>query len=277
MGWLKRMFGKSETISSYEHVLSPADLLPIQQMDVALENGQLTICGTDELTARLTVTLHSKSMRANASRCEVLFGQDGQDHHAASLRFVGDPKWLKRVRAHCTIHWPSSSPVNWSLQLTNGPIHVNQLPIQDQAEIKGANGPIHVEQLTGNCRIHQTNGSIKIQEAAGDVEVSTINGSITVHEISRSLQAQTVNGSITVSSSFLLGIWDLQTTNGRVHLTLSETAPFSYRLSVVNGSLHSSFPGEGNQKHWYGTQGMSDHKLNVKTINGSIHIGHLLE
>ncbi len=82
-----------------------------------------------------------------------------------------------------------------------------------------------------------TNGSLKASHLASGLKASLVNGSVDLTDMSGSLDVSNVNGSITASLASVFVPVRLETTNGRLSLTLPKTAGANLTARVVNGAL----------------------------------------
>jgi hypothetical protein len=121
------------------------------------------------------------------------------------------------------------------------------------------NGEVEATRLSGSVLARTVNGAVKLS-TAGPAHAETVNGSIEA-AIGRSdwrdaLVFETVNGSINV------------TVSGDLHSHVS--------ASTVNGSINTDFPltvqGRFGPRSVNGTVGNGGRSLQMKTVNGAIHL-----
>ena len=121
------------------------------------------------------------------------------------------------------------------------------------------------------------NGEINALGLAGNVESHTVNGSINI-STSGYAQAKTVNGDISakLSDANWPGALDFKTVNGGITVNLPSETSSSVDASTVSGDISSDFQltilGTMSRKHLSGTIGGGGRELNLKTVNGSIHL-----
>jgi hypothetical protein len=121
------------------------------------------------------------------------------------------------------------------------------------------------------------NGEINALGLAGNVESHTVNGSINI-STSGYAQAKTVNGDISakLSDANWTGALDFKTVNGGISVNLPSETSSSVDASTVSGDISSDFQltilGTMSRKHLSGTIGGGGRELNLKTVNGSIHL-----
>lgn len=121
------------------------------------------------------------------------------------------------------------------------------------------------------------NGDVEVKDLASDVGVTSVNGDI---EISTTgfAEATTVNGSIVAA----MGRYDIEaglsfrTVNGSISLDLPDDVDADLDASWLNGRLEADLPferiGRVSRFSARGVLGDGGPELNVKTVNGSIHI-----
>jgi hypothetical protein len=121
------------------------------------------------------------------------------------------------------------------------------------------------------------NGEISALDLAGNVESHTVNGSINI-STSGYAQAKTVNGDITarLKDANWSGSLDFKTVNGGITVDLPSETNSTVEASTVSGDISSDFQltilGTMSRKHLSGTIGGGGRELNLKTVNGSIHL-----
>ncbi|HEX9934083.1 MAG TPA: DUF4097 family beta strand repeat-containing protein [bacterium] len=134
------------------------------------------------------------------------------------------------------------------------------LPARIRLDAKSVNGRVDVVGLSGRATLYTTNGRVSVERHSGDVHARTVNGSITV-----AVDDFPKGGSI-----------DLGTTNGSIRLALQPDVQADVRASTVNGGIFTDFPvavqGKFVSKHLNGGINGGGGSIDLKTVNGSIHI-----
>ncbi|HEX7706791.1 MAG TPA: DUF4097 family beta strand repeat-containing protein [Thermoanaerobaculia bacterium] len=112
-----------------------------------------------------------------------------------------------------------------------------------------------------NLTVRNTNGAIEVRQVDGKLKVGTTNGKIALEDCGGSLEASTTNGGIRADfRSVAPGQpFRLQTTNGRIEISLPQSIAADLDASTTNGSIRSDLP--------VTTTGMSRNTLRG-TING---------
>ncbi len=121
------------------------------------------------------------------------------------------------------------------------------------------------------------NGEITALELTGNVESHTVNGSIKI-STSGYARAKTVNGDINakLTDATWSGALDFKTVNGGITVDLPSEINSTVEASTVSGDISSDFQltilGTMSRRHLSGTIGGGGRDLNLKTVNGSIHL-----
>ena len=121
------------------------------------------------------------------------------------------------------------------------------------------------------------NGDVEVSDLASDVGAHTVNGDIEIATTGFA-EANTVNGSIEAA----MGSFDVEyglsftTVNGSISLDLPDDIDADVDAKWVNGSLEADLPlklvGRLSRHAAQGVLGEGGPELNLKTVNGSIHI-----
>jgi hypothetical protein len=121
------------------------------------------------------------------------------------------------------------------------------------------------------------NGDVEVRDLASDVVAMSVNGDI---EISTTgfAEASTVNGSIEAAMEQYdveAGL-SFRTVNGSISLDLPDDVDADIDATWVNGSFEAASPltatGRISRRSVQGILGEGGPELNLKTVNGSIHI-----
>jgi len=132
------------------------------------------------------------------------------------------------------------------------------MPKKFDADIETVNGHIEANELAGKLRFETTNGGIEVLRAAGSVDASTTNGSIRAEltEVNRvPMRLDTTNGRIEISLPHGAGVnVDAATTNGSIDTDFAISTT-SFRRNRIAGEINGGGP-----------------ELRLRTTNGSIRI-----
>ena len=128
-----------------------------------------------------------------------------------------------------------------------------------------------------NVSVDNTNGAIEITDVRGALKLETTNGRIHVLRCAGHVDAETTNGSITAELLQVSGAqpMSLETTNGRISLTLPANFGARVDAETSNGSITSELPIATNHvdKHEiHGVIGAGGPSLKLRTTNGRIEI-----
>jgi hypothetical protein len=121
------------------------------------------------------------------------------------------------------------------------------------------------------------NGDVEVHDLASDVGAKSVNGDI---EISTTgfAEASTINGSIDAAMeryNMEAGL-SFSTVNGSISLDLPDDVNADLNAKWVNGRLEADLPfrliGRASRHSAKGVLGEGGPELNLKTVNGSIHV-----
>ena len=122
------------------------------------------------------------------------------------------------------------------------------------------------------------NGEVEARGLDADAEAHTVNGSVTLETRGRA-EATTVNGSVRarLGSTGVNQPLDFSTVNGGITLELPQDAGAEVTARNVNGGIETDFPvtvrRAGFMGHrLQGTIGRGGPRLDLSTVNGSIHL-----
>jgi len=134
------------------------------------------------------------------------------------------------------------------------------VPRSMNVNVDNTNGGIDITEVRGSHQISNTNGHIELTRCAGDVDAETTNGGIRAElaEVNpgKAIRLETTNGRITVSlPKSLAARVDASTTNGSIKTDLPVTT-----TEVSRNSLRGTINGGGSAE------------LRLRTTNGPISI-----
>jgi DUF4097 and DUF4098 domain-containing protein YvlB len=159
---------------------------------------------------------------------------------------------------------------NVYVETTNGRITLQE--IGGNAELRSTNGSLRAEEIDGNVTAETTNGEIVAEQVAGALKAHSTNGRIVVDEVKGEIRAETTNAGITAESTVMGGDWELETTNGRIEVSLPRDASFRAVGESGHGNVTNEFPGLNvSGKRLSGTVGTGTHELRVEST-GSIGV-----
>ena len=121
------------------------------------------------------------------------------------------------------------------------------------------------------------NGDVEVRDLASDVGAKSVNGDIEISTVGFA-EASTVNGSIDAAMErydIASGL-SFSTVNGSISLDLPDDVDADVDARWVNGRLESDLPleliGRVSRNSAKGVLGQGGPELNLRTVNGSIHV-----
>lgn len=136
---------------------------------------------------------------------------------------------------------------------------------------------VHVPRGTEIGRVEFVNGDVEITNVEGDVEVSSVNGRVSGTKLGGDVNLSTVNGDVELAATSNISAIRLNSVNGDITLKL----PKKFDARIEAGTLHgditaidgidvdaSKFVGSSMS----GVIGKGTMKVDLNTVNGSIHI-----
>jgi DUF4097 and DUF4098 domain-containing protein YvlB len=133
------------------------------------------------------------------------------------------------------------------------------VPRSMSLEIETTNGAIEVKGVSGVLKAETTNGYILLERCAGNIDAETTNGRVTAELVS--IDRTRTNR--------------LETTNGKIILTVPSSLAAELDASTTNGSIDSELPVATHSLGRHSLRGMINGggaTLRLRTTNGSIEI-----
>jgi DUF4097 and DUF4098 domain-containing protein YvlB len=151
-----------------------------------------------------------------------------------------------------------SVPTNYSVELktTGGDVTVDDLAGKVSARTSGGDialgkisgavrattsgGTVRLEEGQAEVNLSTSGGDIRVGRAAGPTDLETSGGSIDVKSAENTLQASTSGGNVSAGlAGMLKGDCQLQTSGGRVRVTVDKTAAFNLDASTSGGGVEA--------------------------------------
>lgn len=138
---------------------------------------------------------------------------------------------------------------------------------------------LHVPQNARLDKIDLVNGSLNVQRISGEVNANLVNGKLHASGLAGTADLQTVNGTVNADYTSLNSVREItvKSVNGAIDLLLPQSPNADVSASNVNGGIETDFPltvkGHFVGKSVSGTLGSGGVKIELKNVNGSIHIG----
>ncbi len=213
-------------------------------------NGPIEVRGTDGPNVEVVAELTARRSDPDEVRIEIV-------EHGDGLTF-------------CAVYpTPRGKDENYCGAGSEGRMSTQNNDVQVRFEVRVPDG-VHFVGRT-------VNGGIEAMELDGDVRAVTVNGDVDISTRGFA-RAETVNGSIDVS----MGAAELQsgakfsTVNGSITLDVFDGVDADIDASWLNGRFESDLSfmvnGKVNRRSARGTLGDGGPLLELKTVNGSIHI-----
>lgn len=225
------------------------DVRPGAELSLSNVNGSITIRAWDQPRVRVIAERESSS-----------FDEDEAKKAFAALRVEMTPRngGLEIVTRHPKSNLDFLDHL-FGKNVSSKVTYDVRVPSTMNVVVDNTNGRIEVTGVTGEFDVETTNGRIEVTRCSGSIDASTTNGRINA-ELSgvtkgKSLSLETTNGriSLTVPSNVAADI-DAGTTNGKIHTDL----PVATRHTDRN-SLRGKINGGGTP-------------VRLRTTNGSIEI-----
>jgi Putative adhesin len=147
----------------------------------------------------------------------------------------------------------------------------------------GCSGHVRLVVPSGlSVTVHDSDGSLTLRNLGGTVDLSTSDGSIHAKNLSGKLTLHSSDGSLTATGLTSPTV-AATTSDGSVHLTFA-APPSSVTASSSDGSLDIVVPkdgtaydvtattGDGSRNISVPTDSSSEHKMTLRTSDGSIHV-----
>lgn len=256
------------------------DVNNVQSITFSFTNANIEIIG--EETNDIQISGVIKSLETDEEKVLEIYEKERKiKKNENSFEYIVTPpgsifSMKKNFSLDITLKVPSH--VKLDLKSTNGELVGKN--IHGDVVLKTTNGQIHASSMKGNIEAKSTNGAITVKDVGGAATVKTTNGNITVENVKNKLLIKTTNGGITVKSNEVNGDWQASTTNGRVTMTLPQTASVKIDAKTTNGSVKGNFDWErryeGSRKNRQGSAIMNEGEFQVmaESTNGSIVINH---
>ncbi|MCR9295098.1 MAG: DUF4097 family beta strand repeat-containing protein [bacterium] len=246
---------------SHERIESQQiETTPLYSVDLTTFNGAIDVVPSSDQTIEMEIKYRGygaspEQAEANseALSCSVE-AEDGCLKIQATKpadQWLGSVEFSLKVPQECSL----------TLKTSNGKITCQGFP--NGVEARSSNGTVHLINIGNEIKAKTSNGTIRVENAIGHVDLETSNGRVFF------------SGQPSGSEN------QIRTSNGRVELQFPDDYLVELATRTSNGSIECSMPtqtilkedkrslqviiGEGDVNH-------VEHKLNVRTSNGSIKI-----
>jgi hypothetical protein len=243
---------------------------------VEMFNGSIDVVTDSDNTVKVDVVkrgggFSQQDAADDLKNVAVTMTQDGDTIHVVAERAdqridIGNSGASARLRV------PEGAILD--LHTSNGLI-TSSGPVGD-VKARTSNGPIEVRGARGPLDLVTSNGPVTIDDGSGSIAAETSNGRIDVTADSATLNARTSNGSVHFSGSLAQGRSQLNTSNGRIMVTLPASAQFAVDADTSNAKISGDFAvtaQDFSDDHLRGTVGSDPGTtLELHTSNGPIEI-----
>jgi hypothetical protein len=284
-------FGNSQRFKEDFHSSYP--LQPGGRISLENMNGSVEISGWEKDTVDIVGTKYANSESVLKDMKIDVVASPG----SVIIRTLTPPGPRGSFGAKYILRVPKKTVLD-RITSSNGSIHVES--IDGSAKLKTSNGSVRIAKLNGPLDVQTSNASVEVNDQTGDTTVQTSNGSIRAEDIRGSFEATTSNASIHASQidPEPHKLLRLETSNGKVELTLDHPKDNDLRIKTSNASILLRLPagaggqlrartsnssistdfdvtvksGQMSKSHMEGTIGSGGPLLELITSNGSIKI-----
>jgi DUF4097 and DUF4098 domain-containing protein YvlB len=149
--------------------------------------------------------------------------------------------------------------------------------VTGRVEITSVSGGVTVDDVRGNVAVSTVNQGVRLRNVRGDVSAETVNGSISMQGIdARVVEASTINGIVEYAGTVREGgRYYLGTHNGRITMTVPESANAAFTVSTNTGQVEAAFPvtirGDRSSGLSF-TLGSGSARVELETFNGTVRL-----
>jgi hypothetical protein len=154
-------------------------------------------------------------------------------------------------------------------RVANGRIEIED--VSGAIDLRAPNGRLTLRRCEGDVVAHVANGKVEAREIGGSLKVDAANGSVEAEAVGGALSVKGANGSVRYRGA-VGGDFDLQLTNGAIHLELPSDSRFEVDAESKHGAVRSDFEVKAGP-----SAGSRAPRLYLRTLNGGIHITELRE
>lgn len=238
-------------------------------------NGRVDVTATSAGEVHAEVTKRAgagtqEAAEADLDNIDVTMTQEG-DTIRIRARATDENLFANRA-ADVSLQVPEQSVLD--LHATNGKLTATGVLGDVTAE--SSNGAVEVKGSRGKLALATTNGTVK-SEGGTTVDARTSNGTVRVKDARGPVTARTSNGTVTLTGKLVPGEYDLETTNGKVTVSLPGDSQFRVDAETTLGGVSCGFDltqtEEKSRTHVRGTVGKDPKAmLKLRTTNGRIDV-----
>jgi len=228
-----------------------------------------------------TVTINEANSRvfANASSGSIRVTNARDDVNATVSS--GDIK-LEKIAGRAIVRSNSGlvivNDVGGDVQASSMSDDVTVSNVSGRATITAISGNVNLRNISGGVKATAVSGSINVSDTKGRVEASSTSDDVVLTNLdSREVVAKSTSGNVQFTGKIHQGgIYELESFNGEVVLTLSPDSNFYLSAQTHNGALNTEFPLQLTRStggmSLTGSVGKGGADIRVKSFNGSVRI-----
>jgi DUF4097 and DUF4098 domain-containing protein YvlB len=223
-----------------EEVEESFDVAGVPQVVVNTFNGQIDVTTGSGDTVLATVTKRGSGSSQEAADADLDNIEVDMSREGNKIRITArsrDQKIMGNRGARVKLEVPTGSVLD--LHTTNG--KVTAIGEMGDVAVHSSNGAIQVKGSKGKLNLDTSNGSITAEGGQGRADLNTSNGSIECKAKEALVTAHTSNGNIRFAGTLAAGDHSLESSNGRIVLTLPADARFRLDAQTSNGKVSNAF------------------------------------
>lgn len=227
----------------------------------------------------LTITETNSRVFANASSGSIRVTNARDDVNASVSS--GDIK-LEKIGGRAIVRsnsgWVVVNDVGGDVQVTSMTDDVTVSNVRGRATVTAISGNVSLRSIAEGVKATAVSGSISISDTKGRVEASSTSDNVILTNLdSREVVAKSTSGNVQFTGKIHQGgIYELESFNGEVVLTLSPDSNFYLSAQTHNGALNTEFPLQLTRStggmSLSGSVGKGGADIRVKSFNGSVRI-----
>lgn len=227
----------------------------------------------------LTITETNSRVFANASSGSIRV-TNARDDVNASVN-SGDIK-LEKIGGRAIVRsnsgWVVVNDVGGDVQVTSMTDDITVSNVRGRATVTAISGNVSLRSIAEGVKATAVSGSISISDTKGRVEASSTSDNVILTNLdSREVVAKSTSGNVQFTGKIHQGgIYELESFNGEVVLTLSPDSNFYLSAQTHNGALNTEFPLQLTRStggmSLSGSVGKGGADIRVKSFNGSVRI-----
>lgn len=260
------------------YMVKVLDLKSGGALEVKTAGGGISITGTDENKASISVIIEDHKGNVDKARIEELLKnytlEIRQEKNTVYVNAEKkDKNWhgINWLRISFQIKVPRQTECN--LNTSGGGIVINN--IKGDTKVITAGGSIAIEQYAGALDAKTSGGSINLKNAEGKLTVQTSGGSINLSKVAGDIEAHTSGGSIAADVQELGKYLTLETSGGSVKATIPANKGLDLDLtgSHVKADL-ANFKGESKRTKIIGSVNGGGIPVKLSTSAGSTQLSY---